>query len=116
MAIPPKNFTVSTQNARVEGVSNQDIEINTENETEKAVRTFCAAAVAQSMSHHAIVGISKRAWAIRDRALELIAVEEVRQESPELAGDSVARREVDARLAQGRSKLGGRIGDLAHRF
>ena len=30
MAIPPKNFRISTQNARVEGVSNQDIEINTE--------------------------------------------------------------------------------------
>jgi hypothetical protein len=73
--------------------------IPTENETEEAVRTVCAAAVAQSMSHLAIVGISKRAWAIRDRARELIAVEEVRQESPELAGDSVARREVDARLA-----------------
>jgi hypothetical protein len=73
--------------------------IPTENETEEAVGTICAAAVAQSMSHLAIVGISKRAWAIRDRARELIAVEEVRQESPELAGDSVARREVDARLA-----------------
>ena len=38
MAIPPKNFTISTQNSRVEGVSNQDIEINTESETEKLIR------------------------------------------------------------------------------
>ena len=38
MAIPPKNFAISTQNSRVEGVSNQDVEINTESETEKLIR------------------------------------------------------------------------------
>ncbi len=37
MAIPPKNFTLSTQNSRVDGVSNQSIEINTENEIEKLI-------------------------------------------------------------------------------
>ena len=37
MAIPPKNFTLSTQNSRVDGVSNQSIEINTENEVEKLI-------------------------------------------------------------------------------
>ena len=38
MAIPSKNFTISTQNSRVEGVSNQDIEINIENEAEKLIK------------------------------------------------------------------------------
>ena len=42
MAIPPKNFTLSTQNSRVDGVSNQSIEINTENEIEKLIRNCYA--------------------------------------------------------------------------
>ena len=37
MAIPPKDFTLSTQNSRVEGVSNQSIEANKENEDEKLI-------------------------------------------------------------------------------
>ena len=42
MAIPPKNFPLSTQNSRVDGVSNQSIEINTENEIEKQMRNCYA--------------------------------------------------------------------------
>lgn len=42
MAIPPKNFPLSTQNSRVDGVSNQSIEINTENEIEKLIRNCYA--------------------------------------------------------------------------
>ena len=42
MAIPPKNFPPSTQNSRVDGVSNQSIEINTENEIEKLMRNCYA--------------------------------------------------------------------------
>ena len=42
MAIPPKNFPLSTQNSRVDGVSNQGIEINTENEIEKQMRNCYA--------------------------------------------------------------------------
>ena len=37
MAIPPKDFTLSTQNSRVEGGSNQNIEINTEDEVGKLI-------------------------------------------------------------------------------
>ena len=37
MAIPPKNFTLSTQNSRVDGVSNESININTENDVEKLI-------------------------------------------------------------------------------
>jgi hypothetical protein len=73
--------------------------IPTDNETEDSIRTTCSTAAKQANSHRAIVGISQRAWLIRDRARELLAVEKVRLESPELNGDSVARREVDTRLA-----------------
>ena len=40
MAIPPKSFTVSTQNSRVEAVSNQNIETNADNEKEKLIKNF----------------------------------------------------------------------------
>src|SRR3546814_2893990 len=43
--------------------------------------------------------MSKRAWAIMMLARELIALENVRNGRPELAGDAVARREITARLA-----------------
>ena len=38
MEIPPKSFIISTQNSRVEGVSNQDIETNSEDQTEKLIK------------------------------------------------------------------------------
>ena len=37
MSIPQKNFTLSTQNSRVDGVSNESININTENDVEKLI-------------------------------------------------------------------------------
>lgn len=37
MAIPPKNFTLSTSNSRVDGVSNESININTENDVRKLI-------------------------------------------------------------------------------
>lgn len=46
-----------------------------------------------------IVGLSKRSWAIVALARELIALEFVRNNRSELAGDPVARKEVGSRLA-----------------
>ncbi|MCG8447200.1 MAG: ATP-binding protein, partial [Hyphomicrobiales bacterium] len=46
-----------------------------------------------------VVGISKQSWAVVPLARELIALENVSNDHPELAGDQVARREVSARLA-----------------
>ena len=37
MSIPQKNFTLSTQNSRVDGVSNESININTENDVRKLI-------------------------------------------------------------------------------
>lgn len=45
-----------------------------------------------------ILGISKHSWAIVALAREIMALESVRNDRPELAGDAVARREVTARL------------------
>ena len=46
-----------------------------------------------------VVGLSQEAWSFTSLARELLAIEQVRNESPELQGDRVARREIEARIA-----------------
>lgn len=73
--------------------------IPTEGENEEEAARLCREAARQSGKWDIIAGISKRSWAIMTLARELIALENVRNNRPELAGDAVARREVTARLA-----------------
>lgn len=73
--------------------------IPTDSEKENLVADFCREAARRSHQWDIVTGTSKRTWAIVDVARELIALERVSHDHPELAGDSVARREVDARLA-----------------
>jgi hypothetical protein len=46
-----------------------------------------------------VVGLSREAWSFTSLAKELLATEQVRDDSPELLGDRVARREIEARIA-----------------
>src|SRR3546814_21087557 len=48
---------------------------------------------------------------IREMASDLAALEHVRATQPELEGDAIARREVDARLARLAADLEDRLGD-----
>lgn len=73
--------------------------IPTDNESEEDAHELCRKAARHSGSWDIVVGISKRSWAIIPLARELFALESVSDNHPELAGDSVARREVYARLA-----------------
>jgi len=73
--------------------------IPTEGEDEDAAEALCRKAARQSDSWDIVVGISKRSWAVVPLARELFALDSVSNDHPELAGDSVARREVSARLA-----------------
>ena len=52
-----------------------------------------------------MVGVSDRAWAITPLARELLALDKVKRDCPELAGDAVARRELDARIKE----VGGQV-------
>lgn len=79
--------------------------IPTEGESENYAADLCHEAARRSNQWDIVVGISKRAWAIVAIARELIALENVRNNRPELAGDSVARREVAARLAALQAQL-----------
>tara|TARA_B100000965_G_scaffold51319_2_gene38148 strand:+ start:4562 stop:7963 length:3402 start_codon:yes stop_codon:yes gene_type:complete len=73
--------------------------IPTEGESQQIAEDLCRKAARHSDEWDIVVGISKRSWAIVPLARELFALDNVSNDHPELAGDSVARREVSARLA-----------------
>lgn len=73
--------------------------IPTEGESGDHTEDLCRKAARYSDAWDIVVGISKRSWAIVPLARELFALDNVSNNHPELAGDSVARREVSARLA-----------------
>ena len=73
--------------------------IPTEGESEELAEDLCRKAARHSDAWDIVVGISKRSWVVVPLARELFALDSLSNDHPELAGDSVARREVSARLA-----------------
>ena len=63
-----------------------------------------ASYIAQSVVNDAhdwdlVIGLPQGAWNFTALAQELLAIEQVRADSPQLQGDRIARREVEARIA-----------------
>jgi hypothetical protein len=79
--------------------------IPTEGETSEQAQKICREAARKSQDWEVATGLSQRAWAITDLARELIALSEVQEEHPDLAGDAVAQREVQARQAMLQGQL-----------
>ncbi len=79
--------------------------IPTVGESEDRAQKTCREAARQSQDWDIVAGLSQRAWAITDLARELIALETVKEEHPDLAGDPVAQREVQARHAMLQGQL-----------
>lgn len=73
--------------------------ISTRDESEEQAESLCKKAAQHSGSWDIIVGVSNQSWAVMPLARELLALESVSNDHPELAGDPVARREVSSRLA-----------------
>ena len=73
--------------------------IATEGENEEQAKDLCRKAACHGNAWDIIVGTSSNSQAVVPLARELLALERVSNDHPELAGDPVARREVDARLA-----------------
>ena len=72
--------------------------IPTEGESQEFAEHVCRKAAQHGDTWDIVAGISKRAWAVVPLARELFALDRVSNDHPELAGDTVARREVFARL------------------
>lgn len=78
--------------------------IPTANETTAYAHSVCREAVSAA-SGCVVIGLSGHAWHVLQLAKEFLAISKVREERPELTGDSVARREVLARIADLRIRL-----------
>ena len=84
--------------------------IPTQGESEEVAEEVCRRAVRKSGDWDIVIGLSQRAWGIPALARELLAAERVRDETPELQGDRVARIEVQARVAGLQEQLEGEFG------
>lgn len=76
----------------------------TQGETDDQAQAASRGAVDNASDWDVVVGLPQGPWDIAALARELVALEQVRDESPELQGDRVARREMEARISylQGR--------------
>ena len=87
--------------------------IPTQGESEEMAGEMCRRVVQKNRPWDIVVGLSQHAWGIPTQARELLALERVRDETPELQGDRVARIEVQARIAVFQGQL---ESELAHAF
>jgi hypothetical protein len=95
---------VSQHRPTKEAMGSLLLPVPTENETYEAV---CAVAKEGlgTADRDLLIGVSPHAAKVLEFAREATALERIREESPELAGDAVARREVIARLSAAQSQL-----------
>ena len=83
--------------------------IPTQGELGEEIDHVCRRAVGRSKDYDIVVGRPQAAWDITSLTRELLALEHVSDETPELQGDQVARREVEARLVLLQGRPGKRI-------
>ena len=79
--------------------------LNTQAESDQKARRTAKTAAEEAQDYPAAVGWTRDNYAIREAAIELLALEAVRAGRSELSGDAVARREVDARIARAAADL-----------
>lgn len=76
-----------------------------QNDQPRAAQYACRNASADTNDFPVAVGLPDNSWLLRELGAELIALETVRAETPELEGDSVARREITARITATSAQL-----------
>jgi hypothetical protein len=79
--------------------------VPTAGETPAQIEELCREVSRSSDEFDVIVGVSSRSDVVTTLAREFVALERVRSDRPELAGDPVARREVEGRLSVLQSQL-----------
>ena len=84
--------------------------IPTLGEADDLARKICREAVQKSDKWDTVLGLSPSAWRIPELATELATLERVRDDSPDLQHDRVARREMLARVAAVERHLEGELG------
>ena len=99
--VPVSNLgEISTRSRPASGATGRFLlAIPVDGESEDRAEELCRSATIHSNAGNLLVGLSQRSKSILLLARELFALDGVRHDHPELAGDAVARREVSARLA-----------------
>jgi len=78
--------------------------VPTGNESRPKAQAACQDA-ARAADDTLALGLSGASWQVLSLGREFLALSKIQEERPELSGDSVARREVEARLSDVRSRL-----------
>ena len=81
----------------------------TQGESDDQARATSRRAVDKAADWDVVVGLPQGPWDVAALARELVALEQVRDESPELQGDRVARREMEARVSYLQGRLEGEL-------
>ena len=92
------------------GVGTFVLAVPTLSESVESAQISATKATEQIRDWDLVVGLSQEAWNFTSLARELLATERVRDESPELQGDRVARREVEARIGSLRGYIESELG------
>ena len=79
--------------------------VGTQGEPENQARHIAQSLVREVRDWDLVIGLPQGTWSFSSLAQELLAVERVREESPHLQGDRIARREIGARIAALRGHL-----------
>ena len=74
-------------------------------ETQHKAREICRHGSELAGDYPVAIGMPRNAWLVSELGKELIALEAVRANRPELEGDQVARREITARIASVSAQL-----------
>ena len=74
--------------------------LSTNEEVKSVARRIARSAAEKAGERLVMVGWTRDSYRLRELTADLAALEHVRANSPELEGDPVARREIDARLAR----------------
>lgn len=85
--------------------------VSAQGEPPATAKRDCKKLAAASDDRLIVVGWTRDSFRLRDMASELAALEHVRANRPELEGDAIARREVDARITRLSADLEDRLGE-----
>ena len=88
--------------------------ISTQTESEESAKKVCEEIVKQSRDWDIVVGLSQHGEEIPIQLRELVALEWVRDQMPELQGDRVARMEVQAHIDELQSRLSDSLDQAFH--
>ena len=83
--------------------------VPTQGETPDELQAIASHSMSGDRGWDLVVGELRDRWDLSSLAKELIAIEQVREQSPELLGDRVARREVEARISTLRGYIEGEL-------